>query len=83
MGNLVNMIQIIGLARQNPQQAVMTILNNGLQSGRINHQQYDLIMNQMQNGANPNQIIQQLMNTGMINQQQYESARQNAEMFKR
>ena len=81
MGNLLSMMQIIGLARQNPQQAVMTILNNGLQSGRINQQQYDLIMNQMQNGAN--QIIQQLMNTGMINQQQYESARQNAEMFKR
>lgn len=83
MGNLLNFMQIVGLARQNPQQAALTILNNGLRNGNINKQQYDFLMSQVQNGVNPNDIIQQMMNTGLINQQMYESARQNAEMFKR
>lgn len=82
MGNLLNMMQLIGLARQNPKQAVYTLLNNGLQNGNINKQQYDLIMSQIQNNADPNAIIQQMMNTGLINQQMYEAARQNAKNFR-
>ena len=81
MGNIMNLIQIIGMARQNPQQAVMNILQQGFQNGSINKQQYDLLMNQLQNGANPNMIIQQMLNSGMVTQSQYESARQNAGMF--
>lgn len=81
MGNIMNLMQIIGMARQNPQQAVMNILQQGFQNGSINKQQYDLLMNQLQNGANPNMIIQQMLNSGMVSQSQYESARQNAGMF--
>lgn len=82
MGNLLNFMQIVGLARQNPQQAALTILNNGLRNGNINKQQYDFLMSQVQNGVNPNDIIQQMMNAGLINQQMYEAARQNAKNFK-
>lgn len=83
MGNLMNFMQILGLARQNPQQAVMNLLQNGLQNGRINQQQFDLLSGQLQNGANPTMIIQQMLNSGMVNQQQFEDARQNAGMFNR
>ena len=83
MGNLFNMMQVIGMARQNPQQAVMTILQQGYQSGSINPQQYNLLMNQLQNGANPGMIIQQMLNSGMVSQSQYESARQSAGAFKK
>ena len=83
MGNLMNIMQILGLARQNPQQAVMNLLQTGLQNGRINQQQFDLLSGQLQNGANPTMIIQQMLNSGMVNQQMYEDARQNAGMFKR
>jgi len=83
MGNIMNLMQIIGMARQNPQQAVMNILQQGFQNGSINKQQYDLLMNQLQNGANPNMIIQQMLNSGMVTQGQYESARQNAGAFKK
>lgn len=81
MGNLLNMMQVIGMARQNPQQAVMTLLQQGYQNGSINPQQYNLLMNQLQNGANPGMIIQQMLNSGMVSQSQYESARQDAGMF--
>lgn len=81
MGNIMNLMQIIGMAKQNPQQAVMNILQQGFENGSINKQQYDLLMNQLQNGANPNMIIQQMLNSGMVTQGQYESARQNAGMF--
>ena len=83
MGNLFNMMQVIGMARQNPQQAVMTILQQGYQNGSINPQQYNLLMNQLQNGANPGMIIQQMLNSGMVSQSQYESARQSAGAFKK
>lgn len=82
MGNLLNFMQIVGLARQNPQQAALTILQSGLRNGNINKQQYDFLMSQIQNGVNPNDIIQQMMNAGLINQQMYETARQNAKNFK-
>lgn len=83
MGNLFNMMQVIGMVRQNPQQAVMTILQQGYQNGSINPQQYNLLMNQLQNGANPGMIIQQMLNSGMVSQSQYESARQSAGAFKK
>lgn len=83
MGNLLNMMQVIGMARQNPQQAVMTLLQQGYQNGSINPQQYNLLMNQLQNGANPGMIIQQMLNSGMVSQSQYESARQQAGAFKK
>ena len=62
MGNIMNLMQIIGMARQNPQQAVMNILQQGFQNGS-------------------NMIIQQMLNSGMVTQGQYESARQDAGMF--
>lgn len=83
MGNLLNMMQVIGMARQNPQQAVMSLLQQGYQCGSINPQQYNLLMNQLQNGANPGMIIQQMLNSGMVSQSQYESARQSAGAFKK
>ena len=83
MGNLLNMMQVIGMARQNPQQAVMSLLQQGYQNGSINPQQYNLLMNQLQNGANPGMIIQQMLNSGMVSQSQYESARQSAGVFKK
>lgn len=78
MGNIFTLMQILGMAKSNPQQAVFATLQQGLQSGRINQQQYDLLAGQLQNGANPTQIIQQMLNSGMVNQQQYEDARQSA-----
>ena len=83
MGNLLNMMQVIGMARQNPQQAVMSLLQQGYQSGSINPQQYNLLMNQLQNGANPGMIIQQMLNSGMVSQSQYEYARQSTGAFKK
>lgn len=82
MGNIMNLLNIIGMAKQNPQQAVMNMLQQGFQNGSVNKQQYDLLMGQLQNGANPNMIIQQMLNSGMVNQQMYESARQQAGAFK-
>lgn len=82
MGNMFgSLAQIMGLAKSNPQQAVMSLLQQGIKSGRINQQQYNLLMNSMQNGMNPNQMIQQLLNSGMVSQQQYENARQDAGFF--
>ena len=81
MGNFMGIMQVLGMAKSNPQQAVLATLQQGLQTGRINQQQYSLLAGQLQNGANPTQIIQQMLNSGMVNQQQYEDARQNAGMF--
>lgn len=81
MGNMMNIMQILGMARQNPQQAVMMTLQQGLNHGQINKQQYDLLAGQLQNGANPTAIIQQMMNNGMATQQMYENARQQAGFF--
>lgn len=81
MGNVMNLFQIIWMTRQNPQQAVLSILQQGYQNGSISQQQYDLMLNQLQNGANPNMIIQQMLNSGMVSQQMYESARQSAGAF--
>ena len=82
MGSIMDFSQILGMAKKNPQQAALNILEQGYQSGRINQQQYNLLQSQLQNGANPSAIIQQMMNSGMVNQQQYENARQQAGMFK-
>ena len=82
MGNIMNVMQILGMAKQNPQQAVMATLRQGLQNGRINQMQYNMLSSQLQNGANPTAIIQQMLNSGMVNQQQYESARQSANNFR-
>ena len=83
MLNPMNLMTIIGMARTNPQQAVMQLLQNGVQTGRINQAQYNLLTSQLQGGANPNMIIQQMMSSGMVNQQMYENARQNANMFRK
>lgn len=82
MANILNLMQILGMVKTNPQQAVLATLQQGLQTGRINQQQYDLLAGQLQNGANPTAIIQQMLNSGMVNQQQYEDARQNARNLK-
>lgn len=82
-GNFIEFMRMIGVLRQNPQQAVMGLMQQGLNSGRINQQQYNVITTSLQNGANPNQLIQQLLNTGTVTQQDYEAARQDASMFNR
>ena len=80
-GNIGGLMQLLGMARQNPQQATMQLLQQAFQNGKVNQQQYSMLMNGIQTGMNPNGIIQQMLNSGMINQQQYESARQSAGMF--
>ena len=81
-GMLGNLASVLGMARRNPQQAVMQLLQQGAQNGQINQQQYNILMSGIQNGGNPNQIIQQMLNSGMVSQQDYESARQNAATFR-
>lgn len=81
--NYIQFMQMIGVMRQNPQKAAMDLLQQGLNSGRINQQQYNAVVSGIQNGANPNQLIQQLMNNGVVSQQDYESARQSAGLFTR
>ena len=81
--NYIQFMQMIGVMRQNPQKAAMDLLQQGLNSGRINQQQYNAVVSGIQNGANPNALIQQLMNNGVVSQQDYESARQNANLFRR
>lgn len=81
--NYIQFMQMIGVMRQNPQKAAMDLLQQGLNSGRINQQQYNAVASGIQNGANPNQLIQQLMNNGVVSQQDYESARQSAGLFTR
>lgn len=81
--NYIQFMQMIGVMRQNPQQAVMNLLQQGLNSGRINQQQYNAVASGLQNGVNPNQLIQQVMSSGMVSQQDYEFARQSANMFGR
>lgn len=81
--NYIQFMQMIGVMRQNPQKAAMDLLQHGLNSGRINQQQYNAVVSGIQNGANPNQLIQQLMSSGMVSQQDYEFARQNANLFRR
>lgn len=83
MANIMEMLQLLNMARQNPQQLAATLLQQGYQRGSINRQQYELLMNQLQNGASPNQIIQQMLNSGMVSQDQFESARQSAGLFNR
>lgn len=83
MANFMEMLQLLNMARQNPQQLAATLLQQGYQRGSINRQQYELLMNQLQNGASPNQIIQQMLNSGMVSQDQFESARQSAGLFNR
>lgn len=82
-GIIGNLASILGLAKSNPQQAVMQLLQQGVQNGRINQSQYQMLINGIQSGGNPNQIIQQMLNTGIVSQQQYENARQNAGAFNR
>jgi hypothetical protein len=81
--NYIQFMQMIGVMRQNPQKAAMDLLQQGLNSGRINQQQYNAVASGIQNGANPNALIQQLMNSGIVSQQDYESARQDANLFRR
>lgn len=81
-GNFIEFMRYLGVMRQNPQQAVLNLLQQGLNNGRINQQQYNSLVSGIQNGANPNDIIQQLMNSGAVTQQDYETARQGAAMFK-
>ncbi len=81
--NYIQFMRMIGVMRQNPQKAAMDLLQQGLNSGRINQQQYNAVTSGIQNGANPNALIQQLMNSGIVSQQDYESARQDANLFRR
>ena len=38
MGNIFSLMQILGMVKSNPQQAVLATLQQGLQTGRINQQ---------------------------------------------
>jgi hypothetical protein len=62
-----NFMQMLQMLQQNPLQI--------LQSRGLNVPP--------QNLSDPNAIIQHLMNTGQISQQQYQNARMMAERFKR
>jgi hypothetical protein len=76
-GNFINFLNFLGVMKGNsPQQTVMALLQQGLNSGKINQQQYNAMTSGLQNGANPNTLIQQLMGTGVVNQQDYELAKQ-------
>lgn len=79
--NFGNLLGILGMARQNPQQAVMGMLQQAYNSGRINQGQFQTLSSSLSNGANPNVIIQQMLNSGVVSQQQYEAARQQAASF--
>lgn len=79
--NFGNLLGILGMARQNPQQAVMNMLQQAYSSGRINQGQFQALNSSLSSGANPNAIIQQLLNSGVVSQQQYEAARQQAATF--
>lgn len=80
-GNFINFMRFMSAMRGNPQQAAMSLLQQGLNSGKINQEQYNTLTSGIQNGADPNILIQQLMNTGAVNQQDYELARQGAQAF--
>lgn len=80
--NFIQFMQMMGVMKQNPQQAALNLLQQGMQNGRINQDQYNAVASGIQNGLNPNQIIQQMMNSGIISQNDYESARQDAAMFR-
>lgn len=79
--NFIQFMQMMGVMRQNPQQAALNLLQTGVQNGRISQEQYNAVASGIQNGFGPNQIIQQLMNSGIVSQSDYEMARQNASMF--
>jgi hypothetical protein len=79
--NFIQFMQMMGVMRQNPQQAALNLLQQGVQNGRVSQEQYNTVASGIQNGLNPNQIIQQMMNSGMISQSDYEQARQGAAMF--
>lgn len=77
-----NILNLLGMLRSNPSQLAMTILQQAYQQRRINPMQFQMLSNSLQNGANPNQIIQQMLNSGMVSQQDYENARQQSSQFK-
>lgn len=77
-----NMFNLLGMLRSNPTQLAMSILQQAYQQRRINPMQYQMLSESLQNGTNPNQIIQQMLNSGMVSQQDYENARQQSNQFK-
>lgn len=77
-----NIFNLLGMLRSNPSQLAMSILQQAYQQRRINPMQFQMLSNSLQNGANPNQIIQQMLNSGMVSQQDYENARQQSTQFK-
>ena len=77
-----NILNLLGMLRSNPSQLAMSILQQAYQQRRINPMQFQMLSNSLQNGANPNQIIQQMLNSGMVSQQDYENARQQSSQFK-
>lgn len=77
-----NILNLLGMLRSNPSQLAMTILQQAYQQRRINPMQFQMLSNSLQNGANPNQIIQQMLNSGIVSQQDYENARQQSNQFK-
>lgn len=79
--NFGNLLGILGMARQNPQQVVANMLQQAYNSGRINQGQFQTLNTSLSSGANPNVIIQQLLNSGLVSQQQYEIARQQTASF--
>lgn len=77
-----NILNLLGMLRSNPSQLAMSILQQAYQQRRINPMQFQMLSNSLQNGANPNQIIQQMLNSGIVSQQDYENARQQSSQFK-
>ena len=63
---------MLGVMRQNPQQAAMNLLQQGLNSGRINQQQYNAVVSGIQNGDH--QPVSKRRIQGVFgNRQQYPS----------
>lgn len=77
-----NIFNLLSMLRSNPSQLAMSILQQAYQQRKINPMQFQMLSNSLQNGANPNQIIQQMLNSGMVSQQDYENARQQSNQFK-
>jgi hypothetical protein len=76
--NFGSLLGVLGMARQNPQRVVANMLQQAYNSGRIDQGQFQVLNASLSSGANPNIIIQQLLNSGVASQQQYEIARQQA-----
>lgn len=62
----------------NPQETVMAILGQMKNQGRITEDQYNSLL---QNQNNPQEMVQILLQNGLVSNDQVARARQNASLF--